>query len=281
MIIAMFPGQGAQYLGMGEKMFEDFPGMVAEASHILGYSVVDLCCGAHPFGENDINRTLYSQPAIFLVSCLHYLQNRNMNIDICVGHSLGFISALFAAEAIDFIQGINIVKKRAELMDQAPRGAMAAIIGNNVKSVLPSILIDNELFDIDVANYNSNVQVVISGPESSILAAQPIVEQNSLKFIRLPVSGAFHSRLMQKARIDFSEYLMDFDFAEPRLDVISAMNGEKISADFILEELSFQLERPVRWYETISMMHQRAPNAQFKEFGPGETLTRLNKYIIE
>lgn len=281
MIVAMFPGQGAQYLGMGEKIFENFSDMVTEASSILGYSVTDLCSGAYPFNENDINRTLYSQPAIFLVSCLHYLQHRDMGIDICVGHSLGFISALFAAGVVDFSQGIAIVKKRAELMDQAPRGAMAAIIGNNVKSALSSILIDNELFDIDIANYNSDVQIVISGPESSILASQPIVEKNSLRFIRLPVSGAFHSRLMQKARIDFSEYLINFDFAKPKIDVISAMNGEKISVDFILEELSFQLERPVRWSETISMINRQNPNAQFKEFGPGETLTRLNKYIIE
>lgn len=279
MIVAMFPGQGAQYLKMGEGIFDNFSDLVDRASNILGYSIVDLCNGIYPFNETDINRTLYSQPAIFLVSCLQYLQDKT-TIDLCIGHSLGFISALFAAGVIDLDQGIAIVKKRAELMDRTAKGAMAAVIGNDLNPKLQSILIDNDFFDIDIANYNSTTQFVISGSESSILAVQSIIERNNWKFIKLPVSGAFHSRLMLEARISFSKYLTNFDFKKPKIDIISTMNGEKVLTDFVLEELSFQLERPVRWYETISLILKENPKAKFKEFGPGEVLTRLNKGIL-
>jgi [acyl-carrier-protein] S-malonyltransferase/trans-AT polyketide synthase/acyltransferase/oxidoreductase domain-containing protein len=281
MKVAMFPGQGSQCIGMGEKLFDNFPAFVSEASNLLGYSVMDLCSGKPPFDEGSVDKTIYSQPAIFLVSSLKYLQYKKSDIEICVGHSLGLISALFAAEAIDFSQGISIVKKRAELMDQAPKGAMAAIIGNDVALRLRSILTDNDFFDIEIANYNGAAQVVISGPESSVAASQSVIEVEGLRFIRLSVSGAFHSRLMEKARIEFAKYLMNFSFKNPKKDVISTINAETISADFMLEELTFQLQKPVRWYETVLTICRNHPTAEFLEFGPGSTLTNLNKYIIE
>lgn len=280
MIVAMFPGQGSQHLNMGTSLFNRFTDMVNLASDMLGYSVEDLCCGINGFSENDINQTLYSQPAIFLVSCLEYLSYNKSDISICIGHSLGFISALFAADVISFSQGISIVRKRAQLMASAPKGCMAAVIGNDVISKVQAILSSNDFFDIEIANYNSDIQIVISGPEPSINSAKRLIEESNLKFIKLPVSGAFHSKLMHHARIEFSKFLVNFDFKQPQIDVISAMTGEKVSADFVLEELSFQLERPVMWKDTVLMIKELGVASEFIEFGPGEVLTKLNKYIV-
>ena len=284
MEIAMFPGQGSQYIGMGDKLFRKYSEYTDLASEILGYSILDVCEGCSSFGLESLNQTFYAQPAIFVLSCLTFIDYQSnakssSNIDICIGHSLGLFSSLFAAGIFTFEQGLEIVKTRASLMQKASEGGMAAIIGEGVRD-LYSLLISNEFFDIDIANYNGPKQVVISGPVESIVNVQTFIESQGMRYIRLNVSGAFHSKLMEPARIQFVNYLTNVEFNEPNLKVISTTNGEEISSKFMIEELSYQLVRPVRWYQTVLSLYKKYSNVTFVELGPGSVLTSLNNYIL-
>ena len=279
----MFPGQGCQYIDMGKELLKKHQSYTDLASNILGYSIIDLCSGNFPFELDTMSETIYSQPAIFVVSCLNFIEYQSTlevnDIDICIGHSLGLFSALFAANVFNFEQGLKIINKRASLMQKMSKGAMAAIIGDGIEK-LQQLLISNDLFDIDIANHNGPKQVVVSGPEDSIVKCKEIIEKNDMRYIRLAVSGAFHSRLMDPARIDFANYLVNIQFNDPKIKVISTTNAQEINLEFIIEELSYQLVKPVRWHETILYLNKKFPNSTFLEFGPGSTLTGLNKYIL-
>ncbi|MBD3347401.1 MAG: acyltransferase domain-containing protein, partial [Chitinivibrionales bacterium] len=181
----VFAGQGSQKRGMGSDLFDKYEGLVEKADSILGYSIKELCL-KNP--DNRLIRTEYTQPALFFVNTLLYLEKiaKEKKPDFLAGHSLGEYNALFAAGVFDIETSLRIVKKRGELMAEAQNGGMAAVIG--IKSdALHAILKQNNLGSIDIANYNSCFQTVISGPAEDIHNASAIFENAGARYIPLAV----------------------------------------------------------------------------------------------
>lgn len=274
MNIYMFPGQGSQTKGMGKDLFNLYTKECEVASNILGYDIVDLCLN-DPGGN--LNKTYYTQPALYFVSCLSYLNDHDRT-DYLIGHSLGLYAALYAANVFSLEEGLKIVAKRAELMSQISNGSMLAVIGTNISS-LEDILISMEFYDIDIANYNSDNQIVLSGKKPRLMELQPKLEDLSYRAILLPVNGAFHSRYMKEATTIFFDFLAKQTFRDMQIPVISTTTGEILSLSHLIEELAYQLIKPVRWRHVISNLKKKEPTFQFKEIGPGNVLTSLNRQI--
>jgi trans-AT polyketide synthase, acyltransferase and oxidoreductase domains len=163
----LFPGQGSQRTGMGAEVFDRFPELCAQADEALGYSVRELCLT----DTSRLRQTRHAQPALYVVGALSYLarERDGGRPDFLAGHSLGEYGALFAAGCVDFATGLRLVTRRAELMDQAAGGTMAAVVGVDPDR-LATLLAGEDLAELDVANYNSPEQVVVSGPQPAIRA---------------------------------------------------------------------------------------------------------------
>jgi malonyl CoA-acyl carrier protein transacylase len=206
---------------MGEELFDRFPAQVAIANAELGYSVPDLCL-RDP--SNQLNQTLFTQPALFVVNVLSFLNHLFETGKLprfVAGHSLGEYNALFAAGVFDFQTGVRLVKQRANLMARASGGGMAAVVGLTADQIRQALTAAG-LNSIDLANLNSPSQTVISGPEKDLQSSQILLEKAGAQlFKRLPVSAAFHSRYMAEAEYHFGAFLQPFAFAEPRIPVVS------------------------------------------------------------
>ncbi|WP_429941334.1 ACP S-malonyltransferase (plasmid) [Agrobacterium vitis] len=269
----VFAGQGSQVTGMGEEHFSRLPDLVASADRILGYSIADVC-RENPSGK--LGNTRYAQPLIFCVNALawqHHVANHGMP-DVLAGHSLGEMNALHAAGVMDFETALGIVKKRAELMAEAPAGAMSAVLGLD-RARLEQI-IDNAGFDqVDIANLNTPGQIVISGDADQIRAAAAIIQAEGAKAcIPLPVSGAFHSRLMRKAEAAFAEYLSSFRFAPPLVPVVSNVTARPYSAMSIGGQIAGLLSRSVDWVGSVGHMLDMGVR-DFVELAPKPVLTQM------
>jgi malonyl CoA-acyl carrier protein transacylase len=271
----VFPGQGSQKRGMGGTIFDKFGDLTAQADEILGYSIEELC-----LKDPNINLsfTQYTQPALFIVNALSYLQKIKevpKKPDFLAGHSLGEYNALFAAGAFDFATGVKLVKKRGELMSRVTGGGMAAIIGLNEEQV-GEILNENQLNAIDIANYNTPYQIVISGYKEDIVKARPVFEtvKSVNMFIPLSVSGAFHSRYISGVRDEFEKFLNTFTFHSLAVPVISNVYARPYKEDLIQNTLAKQLTSPVRWTDTIRYL-MGTGEMEFEEIGPGKVLTGL------
>jgi malonyl CoA-acyl carrier protein transacylase len=278
-IAHMFPGQGSQRIGMGKILFSMYPEYCQLADQVLGYSIEELCTVD---SNRRLNETKYTQPAIFFVSCLEYMYLKSKNEivpDFLFGHSLGLYAALFASKVFDIKTGLEIVSKRAELMHEFSNGGMLAVIGNEVGEI-PNLLVQYGFTDIDIANYNTRNQIVLSGKKDSIIKCKTILEGINYSCIILPVSGPFHSRYMESARIAFFEFIMSYKFQTPEIPIISTTNAEVVSLPFLLEELSFQLIKPVRWFQTIEYLKKKYQNIEFIEIGETNILTNLNHKIL-
>ena len=269
----MFPGQGSQKLGMGEELFEKFATQTKSASDILGYDIKTLCLE----NEEKLNQTQFTQPALYTVNCFSFLNKENTAPSVVLGHSIGEYSALFAAEVFDFETGLQLVKKRGELMSQATGGSMAAIVGISIDEI-KSILAENNLDDIDIANLNEPLQTVISGPAKSIEKAKPIFEPKVRLFVPLKVSGAFHSRYMQIAQDEFNSFLKTFNFKQPKYDVIANVTAQKYTQDTTVELLSKQITSSVRWVESMQTV-LTTYTQELEEVGPGKVLSGLLRKI--
>jgi malonyl CoA-acyl carrier protein transacylase len=283
MEILMFPGQGSQHPGMGKDLFERYPMYCHDAEAILGYSFVDLCLQNW---ERRLDQTAYTQPALYFVCCLtylNYLRQAGRSLDdpydgCLLGHSLGLFPALFAAGVFDLMTGLRIVAKRGELMQAIFGGGMLAVLGLSAAK-LREKLIQFDCFDVDVANDNAPGQVVLSGQEARMQQLAPLLEQAGLRCVPLPVSGAFHSRYMEPCRVQFAEFLLDLDLKPLQKTVISSTSGDAIGDEHLIEEMAFQLVKPVRWSLTIQSLLRRYPQARFVELGPGQVLTNLQGKI--
>jgi len=276
--IYLFPGQGSQTPGMGGDLFGLFPEQVAIADRVLGYSITELCID-DPRGV--LNQTEYTQPALFVVSALTFLNHlvRTGELPhVVAGHSLGEYSALFAAAAIDFETGLGLVKRRGELMAQAPDGGMAAVIGIDVDTIRAALEREG-VGSIDIANLNSPLQTVLSGPVGDLERVQsPIERAGAMMFKKLPVSAAFHSRYMAEASRQFGEFLESVAIGVPRIPVVSNVTGSFHEPRSIKTMLSRQITEPVRWVDAVSTM-KREPEPRFTELGPGNVLMGLNRRI--
>jgi malonyl CoA-acyl carrier protein transacylase len=273
-MIFMFPGQGSQVVGMGKDLFDLYPDQVAQADKVLGYSLRELCL-TDP--NNKLNDTEFTQPALFAVNALTYLhkvQTSGVKPDFVIGHSLGEYDALYAAGAYDLATGLKLVQKRGQIMAKATGGGMAAIIGLSPTQVR-DVLQNSGLSAIDVANYNSPKQTVISGLQADVARAKdPFTSAGAKLFVPLKVSGAFHSRYMRPAQEEFAAFLEQFTFAPLQLKVVANYTAKPYTDSALKDTLVQQISNSVRWVETIEYLKQQ-PDPQFTEVGPGKVLTKL------
>ncbi|QLK13749.1 ACP S-malonyltransferase [Candidatus Profftella armatura] len=275
----LFPGQGSQYVGMGQLLFDKFPDIIEKSNNILGYSIKELCLKN---SKNQLNKTEYTQPALYIVNALSYrdhIKNTGEYADFLVGHSLGEYNALESAGVFSFEDGLRLVQKRSKLMSQVLDGAMAAVIGINYKKIL-NILKENNLNTIDIANYNTLNQIIIAGPKNDINNAQIFFEKNNAIYIPLNVSGPFHSRYMKPIYKKFNNFLLDFVFHSPNIPVISNFEALPYSIEKITNNLSNHLINPVKWFDSIYYLLNKSKNEmEFMEIGPGTVLTKFIKSI--
>ena len=278
----VFPGQGAQFAGMGKDLY-DHSLMARElfekANEILGFRITDLMFNGT---DEDLRQTKVTQPAIFLHSVLlAKTLGDNFKPDMVAGHSLGEFSALVAAGALSFEDGLILVSKRAKAMQKACEkepSTMAAIVG------LEDEIVEKICSGIDEvvvpANYNCPGQLVISGSIHGIdLACEKLTMAGAKRALKLSVGGAFHSPLMEPARAELAEAINGTNFNAPECPVYQNVNATPVTdPEAIKQNLIAQLTAPVRWTQTVKNMIA-AGCTSFTEVGPGQVLQGLVKKV--
>jgi [acyl-carrier-protein] S-malonyltransferase len=268
----VFPGQGSQAIGMGADVFDlpEAKERLAEADAILGWSVAEICQNE----EDKVSSTLYTQPCLYVVESIlaDLMQARGNRPDVVAGHSLGEYVALYAAGVFDFATGVTLVKRRAELMNNASDGMMAALLGCDRDQVDQQI---QQTPGVVLANDNNAVQVVISGTLEAVEAILNSVKAK--RAVKLNVSGAFHSPLMKAAAEDFQTVLDQATFNPAQVPVLSNVDpSPTIDAGVLKQRLSQQMTGSVRWRE-ISLQLPELGVTRVVEIGPGKVLTGLIK----
>jgi malonyl CoA-acyl carrier protein transacylase len=284
MKVFVFPGQGSQKRGMGEGLFDSvaqFAQVEGEVDRLLGYSLRKLCLED---ADNQLKETRFTQPALYVVNALHYFKAvaEGNKPDAVAGHSLGEYDALLAAGAFDLLTGLRLVQKRGELMAQARGGGMAAVIGLTPEQIAATLK-QNGLDSVDVANFNSPTQTVISGPVADMQRAKPVFEQAGARmYVPLQVSAAFHSRYMADAAKAFDDFLAGCKFAVPGIPVIANVTAEPYpSGDpgtTIRSLLVKQITQSVQWTQSVRYLIGKGAQS-FEEMGPGNVLTKLIQQI--
>lgn len=279
----VFPGQGAQFVGMGKGLYENNPvakEMFDKANEILGFNITDLMFNGT---DEDLRQTKVTQPAIFLHSViLAKTMGDDFNPDMVAGHSLGEFSALVAAGALSFEDGLRLVSARAQAMQKACEktpSTMAAVLA------LPDAKVEELCASITEgvvvpANYNCPGQIVISGSIEGVDAAcAKMLEAGAKRALKLKVGGAFHSPLMEPARAELADAIAHTDFHAPKCPVYQNVNAEpQTDPETIKKNLIAQLTAPVRWTQTVQNMIAAGADT-FVEVGPGAVLQGLVKKI--
>ncbi|MGQ5261994.1 ACP S-malonyltransferase [Micromonospora sp. ZYX-F-536] len=268
----LFPGQGAQRPGMGLDLLSRFADHRKAADRVLGYSIRDVCDGTISGG---LRRTEYVQPALFVVEYLAFLARMDSEPApaFLAGHSVGELTALCAAGCFEFECGLRLVKRRGELMGQAAGGAMAAVVGL-AADTLAAVLSHAQADDVDVANYNSPEQTVLSGPRETLDALATRIRAAGGRYVPLNVSAAFHSRYMELAARQFAADLAEVPYAPPRIPVIANATAQPYPDRNIADLLTRQITAPVRWRDSMRTLAALGVR-DIVELGPGDVLTRL------
>jgi malonyl CoA-acyl carrier protein transacylase len=280
MLAYLFPGQGSQRKGMGGELFDqitEFGACESDIDKCLGYSLRQLCL-EDP--DNGLRQTQKTQPCLYVVNSLYYYKEiaNGEQPDYLAGHSVGEYNALMAAGAFDFLTGLQLVKRRGEIMAHARNGGMAAVVGLTANRV-SQVIRDNGLYSLDVANYNSPSQTVVAGPTEDIIRAASVFKRVGAQlYVQLPVSAAFHSRYMQDAQAKFAEYIASVSFKQLRIPVISNVTGEPYPSgdpsSILRSLLTKQIAQSVQWVQGVRYMIGKGVN-RFRELGPGTVLTKL------
>ncbi|MDR1129669.1 MAG: ACP S-malonyltransferase [Prevotellaceae bacterium] len=272
----VFPGQGAQFPGMGKNLYESEPAKVLfeHANDILGFRITDVMFDGT---AEDLKQTKVTQPAVFLHSVILAKMYPGFNPDMVAGHSLGEFSALVAAGAMDFESGLKLVSARAKAMQKACErqpSTMAAIMGLD-DSIVEKIC--SEIDGIVVpANYNCVGQLVISGSISAVEeACEKLREAGARRALVLPVGGAFHSPLMEPARVELEQAIQSTEFSAPVCPVYQNIDAKPhTEPEIIKQNLVKQLTAPVRWTQSVQNMIAGGA-VSFVELGPGTVLKGL------
>jgi [acyl-carrier-protein] S-malonyltransferase len=285
----VFPGQGSQTVGMGKDLAEAFPAArqtFEEADSILGFALSDLCFNGP---EDALNDTLNTQPALYTcgIATLRALQSElgDAQPAFIAGHSLGEFTALAGAGAVSFAEGLKLVRERGRLMKEAGTinpGAMAALLGLDADPVREVCARASQETGgvLVLANDNCPGQIVISGDDATIEVGMKLAQEAGAKrAVKLAVSIAAHSPLMEPASAAFRQALLATNFEKPQMPVYGNVDAAPLTdADMIRKELDMQLTHSVRWTESVQAM-VAAGAETFLEFGPKDVLTGLLKRI--
>ncbi|MEM7725237.1 MAG: ACP S-malonyltransferase [Cyanobacteria bacterium P01_A01_bin.45] len=272
----VFPGQGSQSIGMGIDLLNLPSGKekFTQAQDILGWSVIDICQG----DEEKLSRTLYTQPCLYVVETIlaDLLREKGHKPDLLAGHSLGEYIALYVAGVFDWSSGLRMVKRRAELMDNAAGGKMAALMKFDREKLEKAIA---ETPDVVLANDNSPAQVVISGTPDAV--EKIISEVKAKRATTLQVSGAFHSPLIAAAAKEFKDVLELINFRCASIPILSNVEpSPETDGETLKTRVIGQMTGSVRWRET-SLGLQKQGIEKVIEIGPGKVLTGLIKRTCE
>lgn len=282
-VVLLFSGQGAQAVGMGADLLPLLQGdhsLLAQADEILGWSLSEVMFEG-PMQE--LTRTSRCQPALYVhgLLCLQLLQQRvpNLNVVGAAGLSLGEFTAHTAAGTFDFESGLQLVAKRGRFMEEATdatQGAMAAMIGGEEAAVVELAA----QCEVDVANYNAPGQIVLSGEVAGIEKAVELAKSKGIKLAKkLPVAGAYHSRMMQSAQEKLAEELKNVSVKEPNIPVVCNVEAREVSSqEDILATLEAQVTGSVRWTKSMKVFLEKG-ETQFIELGPGGVLAGLMRRI--
>ena len=277
----VFPGQGAQYVGMGKDLYDNYSlarELMLHANEVLGFSLTDVMFDGT---DDDLRQTRVTQPAVFLHSVVACRLMNSICPNMVAGHSLGEFSALVIAGALGMDDALRLVSERALAMQEACErqyGTMAAVLGLPDEQVAE---VCNSIADVVVAaNYNCPGQVVISGALEGVnLACKALKEAGAKRALKLPVGGAFHSPLMQPAAERLQKAIMDTQFCTPVCPIYQNVSARaENNKDVIKHQLLQQLTSPVRWTQSVQQMIKDGASA-FYEFGPGVVLKGLIRKI--
>lgn len=278
----VFPGQGAQFSGMGADLYEKDAHareLFDRANEILGFSITDIMF--HGTSE-DLQKTSVTQPAVFLHSVvLGTVMGKEFQADMVAGHSLGEISALVANDVLSFKDGLELVSKRAKAMQKACEqnpGGMAAVLGLSYTTV--EAICKETPGLVTPANYNCPGQLVISGELEAVnLACEALKEAGAIRAMLLKVGGAFHSSLMEPARKELAYAIKNVEFRDPTCPIYQNVSTTAVSdPSQIQENLMQQLTSPVKWMQSVQNMIADGATS-FTEVGPGRVLQGLVKKI--
>lgn len=276
----MFPGQGAQFVGMGKDLYDNSPKakeLFEKANEILGFRITDIMFDGT---DEELKQTKVTQPAVFLHSVISALVAEEFNPDMVAGHSLGEFSALVANGTLSFEDGLQLVYKRALAMQKACElnpSTMAAVLGlsdADVEKLCAGIV------GVVAANYNCPGQLVISGSKEGIeKACEAAKEAGAKRALPLPVGGGFHSPMMEPARVELAEAIESTTFSEPKCPVYQNVSTTAITdVNEIKSNLIAQLTAPVKWTQSVQNMIADGAS-EFIECGPGKVLQGLVKKI--
>ncbi|OHD72209.1 MAG: [acyl-carrier-protein] S-malonyltransferase [Spirochaetes bacterium RBG_16_49_21] len=285
--VYMFPGQGSQSVGMRNKlgsMSEEQKELFSTADYILGFSL-SVLIDQGP--DEELTRTSNTQPALLVmgIAFSKAIDARGYRADIVMGHSLGEYNALVHSGVVDFADAVRIVRRRGELMEKAVKntpGTMAAVIGIDKTKLEDIVEKSRSSGVIEIANFNSPTQVVISGQKEAVDAAVRLVNDGGTgRAVELNVSAPFHSSLMKPVADEFSGFLADFTFKQPRMEFIDNVTGlMENDPEKIRRKLVLQLSSPVQWEKSV-LAACNAEAATFIESGPGSVLAGLVKRIVK
>jgi [acyl-carrier-protein] S-malonyltransferase len=281
----IFPGQGAQYVGMGKEVYENFPEAQAvfqEANQVLGRNISDICFQGP---EDLLKDTRNTQSAIVTTSIaiLKVLTKEGIKPDFTAGHSLGEYSALIASGAVSLAAGLKLVNIRSRLMaeaDPAHNGAMAAILGIDRNTLRDLLKEASTVGQVEAANYNCPGQIVVSGAKNGVAKLQDLIGASGGKAIPLAVSGAFHSSFMKQAADAFRVGLDQVQWNNPVPPVIANVTAQPVSKEALTESLYRQIFSPVLWEDSLNYLNRQGVK-MFVEVGPGKVLSGLVKKTLK
>jgi len=288
MFSVIFPGQGSQLVGMGKEFFENYDlvkKLFKEADEVLNLPLSKIILEGP---KEDLDLTINTQPAIFLVSySIFEVIKKEFKIDLnkakyFAGHSLGEYSALSSAGYLSFSETLKLLRIRGDAMQNAvPKGegGMLAVLGSTVEKIEKILSENQKNFIAEIANDNSEGQIVLSGKTTDLSKIIEFLKSNNIKNIKLPVSAPFHCKLMNKATKVMKEKIQKLEFQQSKNTLISNVTADEITQNDKLKELLiYQIENRVRWRESIIKMIDNGVN-HFIEIGPGKVLSGLVKRI--